>query len=136
MSIWVINLLNKDAEEIRSIYKGYDLTDAEIVALFGYRTLGFLSNNNETNKEERWTRNPFVFDNNYFVELLDANSPYLKTDSDKALINVIDLFKFLKDDGFRGWVEKYARDQEQFFNHFSKVYEKVSELGNKNLLKE
>jgi len=63
------------------------LSDEEIVSLFGYRTLGFVSNRAE-HEEKRWTRNPYVFDNNYYVELLDKNSCYYKTDSDRALLNV------------------------------------------------
>lgn len=67
------------------------LSDEEIVALFGYRTLGFVSNKAE-HEENRWTRNPYVFDNNYFVELLSKDSGYYKTDSDRALLNVIKRF--------------------------------------------
>jgi len=63
------------------------LSDEEIVALFGYRTLGFVSNKAE-HAEKRWTRNPYVFDNNYYVELLNKDSGYYKADSDRALLNV------------------------------------------------
>jgi len=55
--------------------------------LFGYRTLGFLSES-DNNKEERWSLNPWVFDNNYYLELITPDSPYLRTPSDKALLNV------------------------------------------------
>lgn len=79
------NLL--DSQDIRSTYSKLGLTDEEIVALFGYRTLGFVSNKAE-HQEKRWTRNPYVFDNNYFIELLNKNSVYYKTDSDRALIEV------------------------------------------------
>ncbi len=78
---------NIDTKEIKDRFKNLDLSSDLIVALFGFRTLGFLSNK-DTHKEERWSRNPWVFDNNYYVELLDSKSPYLKTYSDKALINV------------------------------------------------
>jgi hypothetical protein len=74
--------------EIRDKYSNLGITDDSlIVAIFGYRTLGFLSNKDQ-NKEERWTRNPWVFDNNYYQELLDPLSDYIKTPSDKALLDV------------------------------------------------
>jgi catalase (peroxidase I) len=116
-----------NVREIRDKYNNIKLTeDHLIVALFGYRTLGFVSNK-ESHKEERWTRNPWVFDNNYYQELLDSNSPYVKTPSDKAL---------LQDDGFRKWVEKYSKDEKLFFDNFSEAYVRISELGCTNLLAE
>jgi catalase (peroxidase I) len=111
--------------DIRSNYSSI-FSDNEIAALFGYRTLGFLCNK-DSHKEERWTRNPWVFDNNYFIELSDKNSPYLKTPSDLALLN---------DDGMRKWVEAFANDENLFFDHFTSAYQKLSELGNKDLLEE
>jgi hypothetical protein len=72
-------------------YSKLGLTDEEIVALFGYRTLGFVSNKAE-HEEKRWTRNPYVFDNNYYVELLNKDSGYYKFPSDRALLNVNKLF--------------------------------------------
>lgn len=102
------------------------LTDEEIVALFGYRTLGFLSNKlNE--HEKRWSINPYVFDNNYYKELLDKDSEYLKTPSDLVLLN---------ESRFRQYVENYAKDQKSFFNSFSKMFVKVSELGSNGLVSE
>ena len=78
------NFLNLqiDASEIRSSFSKVGLNDEQIVSLFGYRTLGFLSNKGD-HEEQRWTRNPYLFDNNYFVELLNKDSPYVKTESDR-----------------------------------------------------
>ena len=80
-------MLILDVREIKDVYSRLGLSDDLIVAIFGFRTLGFLSNK-ENDKEHRWSRNPWVFDNNYFVEVLDHSSPYLKTPSDKALVEV------------------------------------------------
>jgi L-ascorbate peroxidase len=112
--------------EIRDVYGNLGLSEDLIIAFFGFRTLGFLSNK-ETQKEDRWTRNPWVFDNNYFVELLDVKSPYLKTASDKAIV---------EDNEFRKWIESFANDQNLFFDKFSEAYVKISELGASNLLAE
>ena len=102
------------------------LSSTEIVALFGHRTLGFYSNK-LNHKEARWSVNPFVFDNNYFSELLKKDSSYLKTSSDKAL---------LSDSEYLEIVEKFAANQTLFFEEFKKVYIKISELGNDQLLEE
>lgn len=102
------------------------LNPEEVVALFGNRTLGFLRNR-EDYREKRWSRNPWVFDNNYFQELLDPKSPYLKTKSDNALI---------EDDEFRKIVEDFAKNQTNFFLAFKQVYERVSDFGYENLLEE
>lgn len=62
------------------------LSAEEYVALMGGYTLGFASDDNKT-KKARWTMNPYVFDNSYFQEvLLGANSKYLKTEADLALL--------------------------------------------------
>jgi catalase (peroxidase I) len=118
--------LEMSAVKIRDIYTSKGFSDEEIVALFGYRTLGFVSNN-ESHKEERWTRNPWTFDNNYYEELLDKNSPYAKTTSDLALVN---------DEAFRHYVESYAKNQDNFFEKFVIAYQKMSELGSRHLLEE
>jgi catalase (peroxidase I) len=116
-------LNDADAQEIRDYYYPLGFSNNEIVALFGNRTLGFLKNK-DFDKEQRWSRNPYVFDNNYYQELLDNTSPYLKMSSDLALIN---------DHHFIKWVEVFANDQELFFEHFSGAYRKMSEIGYRNL---
>lgn len=90
--------------------------------------MGF-HNNNDEKRETRWSANPWVFDNNYYYELLSKNSPYLKTPSDKVLLN---------DSSYLEYVHKYANDFELFKNEFKNVYEKVSNSGYKEgeLLKE
>ena len=120
---WVIILFILDAEEIKNYYYNLGLQNHEIVALFGSRTLGFLKNKN-FDKEMRWSRNPYVFDNNYYQELLDNKSPYIKTPSDIALIS---------DNDFSKWVETYAGDQNLFFDNYSSSYRKMSEIGYTNL---
>lgn len=69
--------------------------------------------------------NPYVFDNNYFVEILDKNSDYIKTPSDKVLLNSSKYLEF---------VDLFARDQKAFFDEFSHVYTKVCQFGSQNLL--
>jgi catalase (peroxidase I) len=115
-----------DIHDIKSRYSSLGLSSTEVVALFGYRTLGFLSNKLE-NKEYRWTGNPFVFDNTYYSELMNPNSEYLKTTSDKALLN---------DSEYLEIISKFANDQRLFFDEFSKVYSKIGEFGIEKLYEE
>lgn len=69
--------------------------------------------------------NPYVFDNNYFIEILDKNSDYIKTPSDKAL---------LKSSKYSEFVDLFANDQQAFFDEFVSVYTKVCQLGSTGLL--
>lgn len=115
-----------DINDIKSKYSSLGLSSTEIVALFGYRTLGFLSNKLE-NKEFRWTGNPFVFDNTYYSELMSPYSEYLKTASDMALLG---------DSEYLEIIFKFANDKQLFFDEFSKVYSKISEFGVEKLYEE
>jgi catalase (peroxidase I) len=101
-------------------------SDEELVSLFGRRTLGFKDISGK-HKDERWSRNPYVFDNNYYEELLDQNSPYIKTNSDLAL---------LEDRNFKQIIEQFSRDQERFFEVYATAHQKMSELGCSGLLGE
>ena len=104
------------------------LTPEEYVALMGSYTLGFANDENKT-RNGRWCMNPFVFDNTYFQEVLvGADSKYLKTESDLNLLH---------DPIMREWVEKYAEDQNLFFDNYARAHVKVSEMGQEqNLLSE
>ena len=103
-----------------------NLTQEEIVALMGRRTLGFYKTEDEG--EERWNMNPYIFNNEYFQELLTEDSKYIKLDDDKSLIEDIEA---------RAHVEKFAEDEEYFFSVFSRAFSKLSEIGQEeNLLSE
>ena len=96
------------------------LDEAEYVALMGSYTLGFASDDNN-GKKGRWTMNPYVFDNTYFQEvLMGSDSRYLKTEADLKLIQNPEL---------KVWVEKYAEDQNLFFENYAKAHVKISERG-------
>ena len=96
------------------------LEPEEYVAIMGSYTLGFASDDNK-GKKGRWTMNPYVFDNSYFKEVLVGHdSRYLKTEGDLRLLHDADL---------KEWVEKYAEDQELFFENYAKAHVKISERG-------
>ena len=96
------------------------LSPEEYVALMGSYTIGFANDDNKT-RNGRWTMNPYIFDNSYFQEvLLGTQSKYLKTEADLRLLNEPQL---------REWVEKFASDQNLFFDTYARAHVKVSEMG-------
>lgn len=96
------------------------LSVEEYVALMGSYTIGFANDENKT-RNGRWCMNPYVFDNSYFQEvLLGHESMYLKTEADLKLVH---------DPTMKEWVEKYANDQNLFFENYARAHVKVSEMG-------
>lgn len=96
------------------------LSDKDIVALSGGHTLG-RCHKERSGFEGPWTRNPLIFDNSYFTELLTGEKDgLLQLPSDKALLD---------DPVFRPLVEKYAADEDAFFADYAEAHLKLSELG-------
>ena len=89
----------------------------------GRRTLGFLPTEDEY--KGRWAMNPYVFDNNYFQELLRDDSEYIKLDDDLSLLN---------DPELRQYVEEFAQDESKFFEVFGTAFSKLSEMGQEDKL--
>ncbi|CAH2054349.1 unnamed protein product [Thlaspi arvense] len=67
-----------------------------------------------------WTQNPLIFDNSYFKEILSGEKGLLQLPTDKAL---------LQDPLFRPLVERYAADEDAFFEDYTEAHLKLSELG-------
>jgi len=96
------------------------LTDAEFVALMGFRTLGFIGEEKK-GPHTRWTKNPYVFDNDYYKELLKGDqSKHCKVDSDWRLV---------QEPKLKEWVEKYAEDETLFHMNYARAHVKVSRIG-------
>ncbi|KAI3806340.1 hypothetical protein L1987_22239 [Smallanthus sonchifolius] len=114
-------LPNFGHEQLRNVFVNtMGLTDQDIVALSGGHTLGS-THKDRSGFDGPWTSNPMVFDNSYFTELLAGEKVGLvQLPSDKAL---------LADPGFRPLVEKFAADQQAFFQAFAESFLKLSELG-------
>lgn len=97
-----------------------NLTPEEFVALMGQLTIGFCGEDKK-GPQTRWTMNPYVFDNEYFKELLlKDQSKYYRTEAD---------LKLMQSSNLRNWVEAYAQDQDLFFRNYAKAHVKVSEIG-------
>ncbi|XP_019199182.1 PREDICTED: L-ascorbate peroxidase, cytosolic-like [Ipomoea nil] len=112
---------NKGNDHLRDVFvKQMGLSDKDIVALSGGHTLG-RCHKERSGFEGPWTRNPLIFDNSYFTELLSGEKEgLLQLPSDKAL---------LSDPVFRPLVDKYAADEDAFFSDYAESHMKLSELG-------
>ncbi|CAL1361135.1 unnamed protein product [Linum trigynum] len=105
---------------LRDVFYRMGLSDRDIVALSGGHTLG-RAHAERSGFEGPWTKEPFKFDNSYFVELTKGESQgLLKLPTDKAL---------MEDPKFRELVLLYAKDEEAFFEDYALSHKKLSELG-------
>ncbi|KAI0378973.1 heme peroxidase [Hypomontagnella monticulosa] len=138
------------SDHLRHIFFRMGFDDQEIVALSGAHNLG-RCHTDRSGFEGKWVNNPTRFSNQYFKVLL-ANEKAWKR---KRLDNGVEQFVYVEEDPdlqaegeeveelmmlptdmallsdpkFRPWVEKYAKDKDLFFDHFSKVFAKLMELG-------
>lgn len=124
------------AQHLRDVFYRQGFNDQEIVALSGAHTLGSC-HKSRSGFDGPWTRNPLVFDNNYFKLLLgldwvprewDGNLQYTDTATKKLMMLPTDMC-LIEDPKFKEWVEKYAADQQLFFKDFAKVAGKLFSNG-------
>ncbi len=86
----------------------------------GARTIGMARMEGE-GVEGRWMKNPYVFDNSYFKEvMMNKSGRYLRLESDEELA---------RDEGLRKYAEKFAQDEEEFFRVYEGAHIKMSENG-------
>ncbi|KAH9605454.1 hypothetical protein KSS87_001661 [Heliosperma pusillum] len=111
---------NGDARHLRDVLGKMGFSDREIVALSGSHTLG-RAHQDRSGFDGPFTKEPLKFDNSYYVELLQGDTPGLvKFPTDKVLI---------QDPVFRQFVQLYAQDEKKFFEDYAEAHKKMSELG-------
>jgi|ERR1712137_35681 len=128
------------AEHIRAVFGRMGFTDREMVALIGAHTVG-RCHITRSGYDGPWTRNPLVFDNSYFKNLLylewiekvwhkGYDGPLQYTDKETETLMMLPSDMALRTDpGFRKYAELYAKDQEVFFKDFSAAFAKLVSLG-------
>lgn len=111
----------KGNDHLRDVFvKTMGLTDQDIVVLSGGHTLG-RCHKERSGFDGPWTKNPLIFDNSYFTELLSGEKDgLLQLPTDKCLLD---------DPVFRPLIEKYAKDEDAFFADYAVAHMKLSELG-------
>lgn len=125
------------AGHLRHVFTGqYGLNDQDIVVLSGAHTMGrsrpgrsgfgkestkYTEKGPGTPGGTSWTPDWLQFNNNYFKEV--------KAQRDEDLLVLPTDACLFEDDGFKGYAEKYAVDQDAFFTDYVKSHLKLSELG-------
>lgn len=131
------------ADHLRFIFYRMGFNDQEIVALTGGHNLG-RCHADRSGFEGPWVNNPTRFSNAFYKLLLNLEwkprqlasgmsqfvyvDPDAEEDEEPLMMLPTDM-ALKTDPAFRPWVEKYANDQELFFDHFSKAFAKLIELG-------
>ncbi|KIV98837.1 uncharacterized protein PV09_09408 [Verruconis gallopava] len=128
------------ADHLRHIFYRMGFNDQEIVALSGAHNLG-RCHSDRSGFEGKWVNNPTRFSNQYFRLLLSEQwkkktlpnglEQYISVDEETEveLMMLPTDMALIHDESFRPWVEKYAKDKDLFFADFTKVFDKLMELG-------
>ncbi|PHH67258.1 hypothetical protein CDD81_3027 [Ophiocordyceps australis] len=126
----------KGADHIRNIFYRMGFNDQEIVALSGAHALG-RCHSDRSGFDGPWTFSPTILTNDYYRLLIEEkwqekkwNGPKQYEDKKtKSLMMLPTDMVLVQDKKFKPWTEKYAKDNEAFFNDFSAVITKLFELG-------
>lgn len=126
---------SKDQNHIRAIFGRMGFNDQEMVALSGAHALG-RCHTDRSGFDGPWTFSPTVLTNDYYRLLMEEKwgwrswkGPKQYEDSTKAIMMLPTDMALVKDPVFKGWVQKYAKDNDLFFKDFSGVIVKLFELG-------
>jgi hypothetical protein len=123
------------ADHLREVFYRMGFNDQEIVALSGGHSVG-RCHEVRSGYDGAWTENPLEFDNGYFKNLIEIQwkpknweGKFQYTDPTDTLIMLPTDIALIEDAEFRVHVERYAADQELFFQEFAAAYGKLMCLG-------
>lgn len=112
---------DKRMPHLRDVFYRMGLTDMEITALSGAHTLGS-AHKDRSGFDGPWTKEPVVFDNSYFIEIL-------KETPDPSLLRLASDMAILDEEETKELCKKYAADKDAFFADYTDAHVKLSELG-------
>lgn len=127
---------SKDENHLRAIFGRMGFSDQEMVALSGAHALG-RCHPDRSSYDGPWTFSPTVFTNDYFKLLLNEtwqwknwNGPkQLEDKTTKTLMMLPTDLALVQDKKFKTFVVQYAKDNDAFFQDFSKAVMTLFELG-------
>lgn len=131
----------KGADHVRDIFYRMGFGDREIVALSGAHTVG-ACHPERSGFEGPWTTQRYVFDNEYFKDLLEmkwaskvnsAGNTQFEDQEGKGLMMLSTDLALVQDEEFKKYVQLYADDKQVFFEDFKNAFQKLQELGCNNL---
>ena len=132
---------DKTSSHLRDIFYRMGFNDQEIVALAGAHALG-RCHPGASGYIGPWSPTPTTFNNAYYTLLLNVKwepdigpkTPKFqyKDPSGKLMMLPSDI-ALIEDKDFKPYVEKYAKNQKEFFKDFSAAFQKLTELGTSNL---
>eukprot|EP00978_Attheya_sp_CCMP212_P034864 scaffold148694_cov60-Attheya_sp.AAC.2 len=128
-----------DADHLRTIFNRMGFNDQEIVALSGAHALG-RCHTTASGYDGPWTPTPTTFNNAYFTLLSgldwtkkDWSGPFQYANAGGTLMMLPSDLVLLQDDSFLKYVKIYAGDSKKFDKDFAAAFQKLEELGTKNL---
>jgi len=116
------------ADHLRDIFYRMGFNDREIVALSGAHALG-RCHVDASGFWGPWSRSPTTFSNEYFKLLLDEKWTLKKTHKGKKWTGPPQF----EDKAMKPFVEMYAKDENLFFEDFSKAWTKLMSNGCKSI---
>lgn len=126
----------KSHGHLRDIFYRMGFNDQDIVALSGAHALG-RCHTDRSGFDGPWTFSPTVLTNDYYRLLVEEKWQWKKWNGpaqyeDKATKTLMMLptdMALIEDKKFKPWVQKYAKDNDAFFQDFSSVVLRLFELG-------
>ena len=129
------------AAGLRDVFGRMGFNDQEIVALSGAHALG-RCHPDASGYSGPWSPSPYILNNAYFNLLLNVpwtlkewGGPMQFEDPSGKLMMLPSDIVLIQDKNFRKYVVEYAKDQSLFFKDFAAAFQKLEELGTKNLKK-
>ncbi|GAA6064448.1 hypothetical protein JCM10212_000147 [Sporobolomyces blumeae] len=127
---------DKGADHIRNIFYRMGFNDEEIVALSGAHALG-RCHVDRSGFDGPWSYSPTTFSNEYFRLLFDEKwqerkwkgPPQYENKDNKSLMMLRTDMALTTDKAFKPTAAVYAKDEDKFFQDFSKAFSKLIHLG-------
>ncbi|TXT13529.1 hypothetical protein VHUM_00896 [Vanrija humicola] len=121
---------------IRDIFGRMGFNDQEMVALIGAHALG-RCHTDRSGYEGPWTFSPVTFSNEFYNLLLNDAWQWKKwkgpaqyeDKKTKSLMMLPADMAIVQDKEFKKWAQVYAKDEQKFFDDFSKAFATLLELG-------